>query len=326
MKMLGFLSRKKDVELKNFDIPALQDLQAVKQEVTAKKEEDENAQSAQIVPQKSKIIIFPEHSDNNRKNENLLGQGEKTEENARKSEGEKVEALDSAGQTNENEAESNKKSEGGYSVGIDNLEMKLIRMVNELDELRLRLDSSKNEILKDMQNVHREIEELSGLVKEVPKQAGIELRNLRKTSPETYHQAKDAMGQAVRENMLDEADVGILKIIRSKDRVTSLDLLDRTRAGKVCSKNTLYIRLKRLEERALITRKRANHEVFYSITEAGTKEMDSFKEKPAAAEGNDNIILNSSTPNTPATPGAETAPAGTPPTTHEAKEPVAVPA
>jgi DNA-binding PadR family transcriptional regulator len=148
-----------------------------------------------------------------------------------------------------------------------NLEMKLIKILNELENIKAKVDEDSQKVIVEVKNVYSDVENVSELVKEIPKEMLAEMRNMKKNMPAVYDDIKQSVGQHLRSKVIGAIDSNILKIINQAGRINSTDLLAKAEATHVCSKNTLYVHLSRLEEEGYLVRKREMHEVYYVIPE-----------------------------------------------------------
>jgi DNA-binding HxlR family transcriptional regulator len=284
MGIFNFFRKKNTTELRDFELPSVQELQAIKDEIANQKNSPQEPKNSDFGPENTKKIIFPEHSDNPN---TIMTSGQTATETqpvqAVKQEKPASEifldtAKDKAKDLQENEAVKTEKNSNKIinfeRKDDENIEMKLIKMLNELDSLKARLDQYKIDILNDMKNIHSEIGTLSELVRNVPKEAGEELRNIKRNHPEVYREMRQTVDETIKKFSIDEMEASIMRLIKDAGKISSLDLVERARACQTCSKNTLYIRLRRLEERGMIAKKRFNHVVMYSLTEAGLKEIE----------------------------------------------------
>jgi hypothetical protein len=158
-----------------------------------------------------------------------------------------------------------KSEQKGTSQGKDQDDMKLIKALNDLEEVKKKMDESTTRILNEIHNVYADVESLGDLIREVPKQTMSELRNIKKNQPMIYDKLKQSIGESVKASVLDAIDTNILGLVKESEKINSHDLLIKAERNHVCSKNTLYIHLGRLEARGLVIKKRAGHEIMYSM-------------------------------------------------------------
>ncbi len=147
----------------------------------------------------------------------------------------------------------------------EGMELKEIKALNEIEALKKKIDESTASIMAEMSKINAKVDYLSEQVKGVPKQTTEELKNVKGNQPLIYDKIKDVISQSVKASILDAIDTNILNIVKEAGKVNSRDLLAKAIAQQVCSKNTLYIHLKRLEDRGLLAKKRAGHEVMYAL-------------------------------------------------------------
>lgn len=161
-----------------------------------------------------------------------------------------------------------------------NSEMRIIKILNEIDNLKAKIDENTTKILKEVKNVDTDIDSLGDLVSSVPKQTMEELANIKKNQPAMYYKLKELISEKVRASVVDMIDANILKIINKAGKITSHDLLAKAEAMHACSKNTLYGHLKDLYEKGMVIKRRQGHEVIYSVNEEVAKAMEEASTTP----------------------------------------------
>ncbi len=169
-----------------------------------------------------------------------------------------------------------------------NLEMKLIKILNELENIKAKVDEDSQKVVAEVKNVYADVENVSGLIREIPKEMLTELHNMKKNMPAVYEGIQQSVGEHIRSKVIGAIDSNILKIISQAGRINSTDLLAKVESTHVCSKNTLYVHLSRLEEEGYLVRKREMHEVYYvvpeNVKETLPKEVKEIKLPPAKEE------------------------------------------
>jgi|SRR3989344_336543 len=154
-----------------------------------------------------------------------------------------------------------------------NPDMKLIKILNEIENLKGVVQQEVRKAIEETKGVYADVEQIRDLIREVPKETLAEMGNMKKNLPSTYDGIKQSIGEHIRSKVVSAIDTNILKVIREAGRVNSTDLLSKVEAAHVCSKNTLYVHLSRLEEGGYLVKKREMHEVYYMVPEAVQKEM-----------------------------------------------------
>ncbi len=173
---------------------------------------------------------------------------------------------------------------------LESLEMKLINTINGLDDVKAKIDESSLKILEEIKatftdmlgqfkSMRADMETLSDFVKHVPKETLLELSNIKKSQPIMYDELKLSINENINKSVLNAVDTGILTIVKGAGKLDSHDLLEKVEAARVCSKNTFFSHLSRLEDKGFLVRKMSGHKAMYSVTEAVALELD----KKAAA-------------------------------------------
>jgi DNA-binding HxlR family transcriptional regulator len=104
---------------------------------------------------------------------------------------------------------------------------------------------------------YRVIQKLEILPKDMIK----ELNAARKTMPLLYPKIEESMRKAIP----DLIDRNVIKIISENRNISSLALLDIALKVKVCTRNTLYLHLKKLEAQGMIRKYRQGHKIIYAL-------------------------------------------------------------
>ncbi len=170
---------------------------------------------------------------------------------------------------------------------ITNLNMKLVKIINEVENVKKKIDESTSKTITEVKNVYEDVENLADLVKHVPQDTLRELKSIKRNLPMVYSDIKQSVGEHVTASVVSVIDSNILKTIAAAGSLNSKDLLDNIIKNHVCSKNTLYIHLAKLEQQGLILKKRQVHEVYYSVT-------DKIKQDLAKAKGPENKVSGQS--------------------------------
>jgi len=147
---------------------------------------------------------------------------------------------------------------------ITSLEIRLVTIINDLADVHTKLEELTNKILGEIKNVNSGVEKLAEQIKGMPKEAAAEILQVKKVEPEIYEELRKVIGKKVQVTATDIVDARILKIIIETKKIDSLDLLKHVQGSRVCSKNTLFAHLKRLEDMRMIAKSRSGHKVFYS--------------------------------------------------------------
>ncbi len=145
---------------------------------------------------------------------------------------------------------------------IENLEMSLIKALNEIHDLKTEIKESRAKTLNEVKNIYELLENLSEQVKGVQKGSPLAAVETTGSSPQetiAYNNLRRVVKQKTTMTANDEIDFNILRLIRDCGAITSRDLLVKAEADHICSKNTLYNHLNALEERNMIVRKRDGH-------------------------------------------------------------------
>ncbi|MCX6815603.1 MAG: BlaI/MecI/CopY family transcriptional regulator [Candidatus Aenigmarchaeota archaeon] len=150
----------------------------------------------------------------------------------------------------------------------DSVEVKLIKISNDVETLKTKMDQVRTEILAEVNKVYADVESLSDLVKYVPKETLAELRNIKQAQPGAYDELKQIISEKVKSSIIDVIDANIIRLIKEVGELDSHALLQKVENGRVCSKNTLYIHLSRLTEKGVLAKKRVGHEVVYYAKQA----------------------------------------------------------
>lgn len=147
-------------------------------------------------------------------------------------------------------------------------DMKLVKILNEIENLKAKIDEVSKKDVDEIKNVLENIEHLNDIIKEIPKETLAEMHNIKKNMPEMYQGITETTAKHLHATVLGAIDSNILKIIKDSGKINSSDLLEAIEKKKVCSKNTLYSHLSRLEEDGMLIRKRDVHEVYYIVSDS----------------------------------------------------------
>ena len=115
----------------------------------------------------------------------------------------------------------------------ENVEMKLIRILNEIDNIKKELDKKEDSILTEVKKVDQDLETITDLLDHVPKQTLSELTNIKKNKPEIYYKLKAIISDKVKASLVDIIDANILKAIYENKRIGSRDLLKKVETEKI---------------------------------------------------------------------------------------------
>jgi len=159
-------------------------------------------------------------------------------------------------------------------------EMKLIKILNEIENLKGVVQEEARRSIEETKVAVTEVEQVRDLIREVPKEMLAEMGSMRKNMPSTYDGIKQSIGEHIRSKVVSAIDTNILRVIKEAGKVNSTELLAKIEAAHVCSKNTLYVHLSRLEDEGYLVKKREMHEVYYMLPEAVQKEMATQLEPP----------------------------------------------
>ncbi len=162
---------------------------------------------------------------------------------------------------------------------ITNMTMKLVKIINELENVKKKIDENTSKTITEVKNVYEDVENLSDLVKEVPADTLRELKSIKRNLPMVYSDIKQAVGEHVTASVVSVIDTNILKTISAAESINSKDLLDNIKKNHVCSKNTLYIHLDKLEQQGMVLKKRQVHEVYYSVADKVKNELKTSEKK-----------------------------------------------
>ncbi len=131
---------------------------------------------------------------------------------------------------------------------------KIIKIHQDYDNLRAIIISIGRQL---KEHDHRVIQKLEILPKDMIK----ELNVARKTMPLLYPKIEEGMRKAIP----DLIDRNVIKIISENRNISSLALLDIAIKNKVCTRNTLYLHLKKLEAQGMIRKYREGHKMIYTL-------------------------------------------------------------
>ena len=166
-----------------------------------------------------------------------------------------------------------------------NPDMKLIKILNEIENLKGIVQEEVRKAIEETKSVYIDVEQVRDLIREVPRETLAEMGNMKKNLPSTYDGIKQSIGEHIRAKVVSAIDTNILKVVK-EGRVNSTELLAKIEAAHVCSKNTLYTHLSRLEEEGYLVKKREQHEVYYMIPEAVQKDMQEQVSQPKLKQEN----------------------------------------
>ena len=164
----------------------------------------------------------------------------------------------------------------GNSQNLNDLgttEMKLVKILNEIENLKGVVQEEVRKSIEETKAVVADIAQVRDLVRDVPREMLAEMGSMKKNLPSTYDGIQQSIGEHIRAKVVSAIDTNILKVIREGGRVNSTDLLAKIEAAHVCSKNTLYVHLSRLEDDGYLVKKREMHEVYYTLPDAVQKEL-----------------------------------------------------
>jgi hypothetical protein len=145
------------------------------------------------------------------------------------------------------------------------LELKVVKAINDIEALKARLEENSKAIIIEINRTNARVESSIDLMKAIPRQTVAELKDIKNNQPIAYDKIKDVISMSLKATVLDSIDTKILGLIKENEKINSRQLLEKAQTQDVCSKNTLFVHLKKLEDRGLISKKRAGHEVMYAL-------------------------------------------------------------
>ncbi len=160
----------------------------------------------------------------------------------------------------------------GTSSETGNIDVKLIEILNKIENLDAKLAQNSEKTTSEIANLQAGLEKLSAVIKGIPVETIARIHDIKKNQLVIDGEATKVAKERIRVTEPDVIDGNILKIIRDAGKLSSLELLKKAESEHICSKNTLYSHLKRLESMALIEKKREGHQVIYVA--AGTVNVE----------------------------------------------------
>ena len=131
---------------------------------------------------------------------------------------------------------------------------KILKNHQDYDNLRPIILSVAKQLKRHDNRIMKRLEIL-------PKDMIKELNAARKTMPLLYPKIEESMRKAIP----DLIDRNIIKIISENRNVSSLALLDIVLKEKICTRNTLYLHLKKLGAQGIISKYRDGHKMIYAL-------------------------------------------------------------
>ena len=188
------------------------------------------------------------------------------------------------------------KSESTFFSGVSNttssdgsIEIKLVKTINEIENLKSMFEESEKRVLTEIKGFHDDLKIINELVGGIPKHTIDEILNMKKNHPLAYESLKKTISQSIEASVLDGVDANIIKIVKEAGKINSHSLLEKAQNLHVCSKNTLYNHLHRLEIREIVVKHRLGHEVVYSVAEDAKIPEIQTEAKNKDVDGSNNL-------------------------------------
>jgi len=131
---------------------------------------------------------------------------------------------------------------------------KILKIHQDYDNLRPIILSVAKQLKEHDNRIMKRLEIL-------PKDMIKALNAARRTMPLLYPKIEESMRKAIP----DLIDRNVIKIISENRNVSSLELLDIVLKKKICTRNTLYLHLKKLEAQGMISKYRDGHKMIYAL-------------------------------------------------------------